>query len=462
MSGKRVVVVGGGISGLSTAWFLHQAGFSVQVLESRERVGGSILTSRIAASEGSNESYLIEHGPNSTLQKPGNAEDALGRLIDAMGLESQLLEANPLAARRFIYKGGKLQALPTSPPAFIKTPVFSLMAKLRLLLEPFIGRAEQEESIAEFVTRRLGKEFLDYAIEPFISGVYAGDPKKLSVRAAVAKIYALEKEHGSLIRGAMAMGKVHKASGMPKGRMISFTEGMEMLPRTVAEKLPANTVQTSTKVKGISQDQGVWTILWQRGEEHHSSEADYLVLSTPAQVTAQLVRPLSTEAAGLLEGIQYAPIESVALGYPREDVAHPLDGFGFLIPRREGVKTLGGLFSSTLFPGRSPEGKVLLTCFIGGTTNPAMADADDQAVVTQVDRDMVDCLGIQKGAEFVHLTRYKAAIAQYELGHLDRVAGVDRALEGYKGLYLRANWRDGVSVADCVRNGEKTAQTIFL
>ncbi|MEG3641147.1 protoporphyrinogen oxidase [Magnetococcus sp. PR-3] len=450
-----ILIIGGGISGLSTAWFLHKAGHKVVILESRDRVGGNILTSHTP------EGYLIEHGPNSTLQKPGDAEDALGRIIEDMGLESRLLEANPLAARRFVMKGGQLHVLPTSPPGFLKTPLFPFMAKLRLGLEPFIGKGTKEETIAEFVTRRLGKAFLDYAIEPFVSGVYAGDPKQLSVRAAVAKIYALEEKYGSLIKGAFAMGKIRKAAGMPRGRMISFDKGMEVLPAAIAEKLPDGCVETSAEVTALTSVGDQWQVQWTRDGKSQTLTASQVVLATPAQVTAKLLRPMSTEAADLLEGIRYAPVDSVALGYETKDVAHPLDGFGFLIPRNEKVTTLGGLFSTTLFPGRGPEGKALMTCFIGGMTNPGIAEWSEEDVAKQVDQDMMAALGIKQGAEYVHMTRYKTAIAQYELGHLQRVGEIDEALKPLKGLHLRANWRDGVSVSDCVLNGEKSAQRVL-
>ncbi|ABK42556.1 protoporphyrinogen oxidase [Magnetococcus marinus MC-1] len=459
MTKNPILIIGGGISGLSTAWFLHKKGEKVILLESRDRVGGNIRTSR------NPEGYLIEHGPNSTLQKPGDEEDALGRIITDMALESELQEANPLAARRFVMKGGQLHVLPTSPPGFIKTPLFSLSAKLRLCLEPFIGKSEQEESIAQFVIRRLGQEFLDYAIEPFVSGVYAGDPKQLSVRAAVAKIYALEAKYGSLIKGAIALGKIRKAAGMPRGRMISFETGMETLPATIANRLPHQSIHTNAQVTALCQHGAAWQVSWQQGGQHggepHSIIASQVVLATPASVSAQLLRPLSPQAADLLESIRYAPVDSVALGYAKQDINHSLDGFGFLIPRKEQVTTLGGLFSTTLFPGRAPQDKALLTCFIGGMTNPSITQWSEEKVVTQVDQDMMAALGIQHGAEYVHLTRYTHAIAQYEQGHLQRVGDIDRALAGYKGLHLRANWRDGVSVSDCVLNGEKSAQKIL-
>lgn len=455
MNKPNVVIIGGGISGLSVAWFLHSRGIPVQVLESRAKPGGTLRTS-------SQKGFCIEHGPNSTLQKPGHPEDALGRLIEDLHLASRLRVANPSAERRYVLRDGLLKRLPSSPPAFFLSSFFSWKSKGLLLTEPFIGRAAKEESIAAFVRRRLGAEFLDYLIEPFVSGVYAGDPETLSVQAAVAKIYALERDHGSLIRGALHQGRVLKGAGMPKGRMISFDRGMAVLPETLSASLPPGTVRTHFKVTGLEpMEHGQWQI---RGEDldgrKETVQAKTVVLSVPAPVAANLLTPFATSAAQSLRAIPYAPIASVAMGYHRSRVRHPLDGFGFLVPRREKIPLLGTLFSSTLFSDRAAEEKVLLTAFIGGAMNPGILELSDQALVGQVESDLAYCLKSEIPADFVHLTRYSAAIPQYTMGHLERVRQVDTGLVDFPTLYLRANWRDGVSVADCVRHGERLAESI--
>ncbi|MEO5365263.1 MAG: protoporphyrinogen oxidase [Magnetococcus sp. WYHC-3] len=447
-------VVGAGLSGLSTAWFAQQRGFSLRVIESRPQVGGTILTERLPGHR------LVERGPNSTLQKPGDADDALGRLITALGLEGELLEAAPAARYRFVLRHGRLCALPTSPPGFVSSPLFSPAAKLRLLLEPFIGRAAREESVAEFVRRRLGQEFLDYAIEPFISGVYAGDPRQLSVRAAVARIHALEVRHGSLIRGALAQGKAHRQSGLPRGRMISFRQGMDTLPRRIAAALPEHCIVLHRAAARLEREDGGWRVL--DGEGEILARGRFLVLAVPAPVAAGLLRDLAPAAAQALEEIPYAPIHSAGLGFRRDHVTHALDGFGFLVPRREGVRLLGGLFSSTLFPGRAPEGEVLITAFLGGTQDPQAVTLDDGAVLAAMLRDLDRCLGLSGSPEFTLLTRYTRAIPQYTLGHQQRVATVDAAVAGLPGLLTRCNWRDGISVADCVRAAEKTAADLVV
>ncbi|MBF0624730.1 MAG: protoporphyrinogen oxidase [Magnetococcales bacterium] len=446
----QAVVVGGGISGLATAWFLQQKGWGVTVLESRTRPGGSILTSRA-------QDHLVEHGPNSTLQKPGHAEDGLGRLLVGLGLESRLRVANSQAQRRYVLKGGRLVPLPGSPPAFLASPLFSWFAKLRLLAEPFIGRAREEESIAAFVRRRLGPAFLHDAVEPFVSGVYAGNPETLSVRAAVPKIYALERDHGSLIRGAIALGKARKGAGLPAGRLVSFDEGMDVLPATIAQRLPAGAVRTGVEVVRLERSAAGWGVHWQGEGGTGRESAATVILAVPAPEAARLLHPLAPEAAHLLAEIPYAPVASVALGLARELVDHPLDGFGFLAPRREKLRTLGALFSSTLFDNRAPEGRVLLTAFIGGTTDPTVLELADASLVARVEGDLHQTLGFRGWADFVRLTRYSQAIPQYTLGHLERLERLERAMAPLKGLHLRANWRDGISVADCVRQAELLA-----
>jgi len=447
------VIVGAGISGLSAAWFLHRKGLSLRVLEAGSRVGGVIDTQFT-------DGFLIERGPNSTMQKPGAPDDALGRIVAQLGLADRLLEAAPAARKRFVMRNRQLMALPGSPAEGIATKLFSWPAKLRLLAEPFIGRGRKEESIAEFVTRRLGREFLDYAIAPFISGVYAGDPAALSVQAAVAKIYALERDHGSLIRGAIAMRKLGRGAGMPAGRLVSFDNGMATLPAAIAESLPAGLVETESRVEAVMRDGDEWRIRYTGPGGARETTARNLVLATPAGPTAKLLEPLAPKAAELLRAIPYAPIVSAGLGYERKQVGHPLDGFGFLVPRVEGVRLLGGLFSSTLFPGRAPDGRVLVTAFIGGALDPAAVALDEDAVAGQIHSDLAAALAIDGGPVLTRLSRYQAAIPQYTIGHLDRVTGIDEQIGALPGLHLCASWRGGVAVGDCIRNAEKLAKSL--
>lgn len=441
-----ILIIGAGISGLATAWFLRERGHQVQVLEAASEPGGCLRT---LARDG----FLIEAGPNSTLSKGG----AFDELVRGVGLAADQIEGNPLAKRRFVVKGGAPLALPGSPIAFLRTPLFSARGKLRLLAEPFIGRAEDEESVAQFVRRRLGQEFLDWAIDPFVSGVYAGDPEKLSARAATAKVYALEAEHGSLIKGALARALRGKASGpQPRGKLVSFRGGMQALAHAVAAAL-GDAVRLNAGAESLARlPDGRWQVRAGRA----AYEAERIVIAVGAEQAAQLLTPLDAAPATELRAIHYPPVMSVALGFSRQQVRHPLDGFGMLIPRREQRTTLGALFSSTLFPGRAPDGRVLLTAFIGGARNAAVAGLDDGAIVGAVLADLRALLGVDGEPVFTLVNRWPRAIPQYELGHLARIERIDAALARFPGLHTRANWRDGISVADCVTNAQRFAASL--
>lgn len=441
------IVVGAGISGLSLAWHLQQRGARVRIVEARDQAGGTLRSVHI-------HGYLIEEGPNSTLDN----DPEIGRLIRGCGLEGERIEADPAAQRRYVVKGGRLVALPGSPLDFARTGLFSTRAKLRLLGEVFIRRGQGEESIADFVRRRLGPEFLDWAIDPFISGVYAGDPGRLSVQAATPKIYALEAQHGSLIRGAAArLFLKHQLSGpAPRGRLISFRKGMQALPERLAAAL-GDRLSLSSPITGVDRLDGRWRV---RPEGSAALETRRLVLAVPAYVAAALLGPTDPGLAQELEAIHYPPVASVALGLRRDQVDHPLDGFGCLIPRREGIETLGAIFSSTLFPGRAPEGTVLLTCFIGGARNPAIRGWSEPELVERVIADLRPLLRISGAPQLARVTRWDRAIPQYELGHLERLARIDARLEALPGLHLRANWRDGISVGDCISNSAELAAAL--
>jgi oxygen-dependent protoporphyrinogen oxidase len=443
----ETLVIGAGISGLSTAFFLRQRGRDVAVIEAAPRAGGNVCTLE-------HEGYRLEAGPNTLLDN----HPAIRALIDGLGLREAVREANREAKRRYVVRDGRAVPLPGSPPAFLSTPLFSLKGKLRLLAEPFIKPADHEESVAAFVRRRLGQEFLDWAIDPFVSGVYAGDPERLSVRAATAKVYALEREHGSLIKGALkkawAARKAEVQTG-PVGSMLSFEQGLGQLTEALAAAL-AERLFLSAPATGLRPVTGGWQV----DTPHEVFMARQVVLALPAAVVADLLEPHVGEAVNALREIPYPPVASVALGFRREDVAHPLDGFGVLIPSRERRTTLGALFSSTLFEGRAPEGHVVLTAFIGGRRHEEVGAWSDTQVVERVLDDLGPILGFRASPVMTHISRWPRAIPQYELGHLERLAVLDKALSGLPGLWTRANWRDGVAVSDCIRNAWGLAERL--
>lgn len=439
------IVVGAGISGLATAWYLSQRGADVLLLEADGEPGGCLRTLE-------RDGFRVDAGANSTLDK----QEGLAALVRELGLEEELLEANPAAKRRYIVKNGELLALPSGPGGFITTPIFSPWAKLRLMLEPVFRRARHEESIAEFVRRRLGREFLDWAIDPFVSGVYAGDPRRLSVRAATAKIYALEKEYGSLILGAVGRLLQRRTSGpMPAGRLVGFRGGMQALPRAIVARL-GERVHLGEAVTALRREGELWRVSTGAGEY----QARHVVLALPAYACAQLLRPQARAMAEELEAIAYPPVATVALGFERSQVDHPLDGFGALIPRKLGIETLGVLFSSTLFPQRAPEGKVLLTSFLGGAQNPGVAARSEAEMARRVLEDLRPLLGIRGEPVFEAVNLWPRAIPQYELGHLDRLQRIERARAALPGLHFRSNWREGISVGDCINAARRLAEVL--
>lgn len=441
MSAERldVVIVGGGISGLTTAFHLKRGGLRVAVLEASERVGGAMETF-------SDGPWRFEMGPNTVLENnPG-----VGRLIEESGLEGEKITASPTAKRRYLYKGGALIPLPSGPVGFLKTPLFPASAKLRLLKEPWIGRPENgtEESIAQFVRRRLGQAFLDYAVGPFVSGVYAGDPERLSVRWAVPKIYSLEAEHGSLIRGAFARRK----GPAPGGAMISFREGLEELPRKLAREI--GDVRTGVLARRIVPVDGGFRV----GTGEGSVEADRVVLAVPADAAARLLEEATSGKSLLFDEIAYAPVAIVSLGFRRADVGHPLSGFGFLSPRKEGLHVLGCLFPSEIFPARAPEGHVALAAFVGGRTSPEIVGWSDEKILETVLSELRGPLGLTGEPVFKMVRRWRRAIPQYEIGHgrfVERAREIERELPG---LRIGGNFVGGVSVPDCIKNGTALAE----
>ncbi|RDE24079.1 protoporphyrinogen oxidase [Motiliproteus coralliicola] len=442
---RSFVILGAGISGLTTAWFLKQQGHQVTLLEARDQAGGNLRTLH-------RDGFLIERGPNSTL----NNRPALDLLFQSLGINP--IEANKTSKKRFVLRDGQIHPLPMGPGAFISTPLFKAAGKWRLLLEPFIGRADHEESVAEFVQRRLGREFLDYAINPFVSGVYAGDPDRLSVRAATAKVYALEEQYRSMFIGMIAKTLAGKHSGGagPSGSMISFDRGMQQLADCLADAF-GESLHTGVSVDRIERlDDG----RWQAGAGERSWQGDELIMTLPAAVCEQLLTPLTGGLDDQLATIEYPHVASVSLGFNKDQIDHPLDGFGFLIPRCTGVETLGVLFPSSIFPNRAPDNSHLLTCFIGGSLNPEIDSVDDERVVQRVLDDIRPLLGVCGEPSLVEVSRWPAAIPQYQMGHLQRLEAVEAKLSGYSGLHLRANWRDGISVADCVQNGYELAQKL--
>jgi oxygen-dependent protoporphyrinogen oxidase len=450
---NSIGIIGGGVTGLTTAFRLKDKGLPVTLYEASSRVGGPVQSVR-------KDGYLTEFGPNTMLE----TSEAVSSLVRDLGLESHKMYANKIAKKRFIVRNGKPVALPSSPPGFISSPLFSLGAKLRLIREPFTSKAgySQEETVAEFVTRRLGKEFLDYAIDPFVAGVYAGSPEKLSLPHAFPKLHSLEKKYGSLIRGQIKGKKERKKNGeiaKDRAKMFSFDEGLQALIDKLSHKLEAE-IKVNTPVSKIEQTAGGWNVYYRDNGTEYINTHSSLVLTLPAYKIAELEHNLDTDLSSLRE-IYYPPVASIALGFKKDDIGHPLDGFGMLIPKKENFHILGTLFSSTLFPNRTPKGYALLTSYIGGSRQPELAVLPENDLVNIVVEDLQQLLSIRSKPVFTHHVLFKKAIPQYNIGYgkyLDLLTSLEQKAQG---LYIAGNFRNGISLSDCIANADKLAGKIF-
>jgi len=455
-SGRRVVVVGGGISGLTTGFWLDKNGVRATVLEQEDYPGGTIRTERT-------EGFLMDLGANSALE----TTPLIGQLLEETHLKDEQCYANEVSNRRYVLRDGRLSRLPMSPPAFIRTKLFSPKAKLRLLAEPFIGRSNnaRDESVAQFVIRRLGQEFLDYAINPFVAGVYAGDPERLSVRSAFPKLYGLEEKYGSLIRGFIGGRKERKKQAeisKQSARLFSFKQGMETLPRALAREL-RDRVMLKSRVVGLrTEDSGSrYLIDVERGGGAFTLEAEAVVLAIPAYAAAALIEPLDRQTAQVLKDIDYPPVAVVFTGFKSEKLRHPLDGFGFLVPAKEKRHILGTIWSSTIFPNRAPEGYAALTTFVGGARQPELAGKSDDHLLNLVLKDLTTILGLEGKPDFVRIVRWSRAIPQYSLGYWKVTQSIDQLEAQFPGLYICSNYRGGIAVGDCIMNAAKTVQRIL-
>ena len=428
---RDVVVIGSGISGLSTAFRLKKLGYDVVVYEKDDEIGGNIKT----LSEGG---YTFELGPQTVL-----ADEEVMEFLKEVGAEP--IVANPSSKNRYIYKRGKLIPLPLSPISFLFSPLLSLSAKLKVLREPWAPPpVKNEESVADFVRRRLGQEFLDYVVAPFVSGVYAGDPEALSVRYATRKVYALEQEFGSLIKGALK-----KKSLGPKGRLISFEGGLFTLIEKLAEGLE---VKKENVVLRIRRKEDRFVLDTREGKV----ETRALVVSSPAYTASYLLKDLSWSASLEFDKIDYVPVVVVNVGVKKGNVP---EGFGVLIPRKEGKRILGVIFSSKLFPGKAPEGRELLTIYLGGATDREIIELSEENILDLVEKELKEVLGVE-GIEFSHVKKWKRAIPQYTLGYGKYLDLAKEMEEVHQGLFLTGNYLSGISVADCVRFSKETAQRV--
>jgi oxygen-dependent protoporphyrinogen oxidase len=434
---KYAAVIGGGISGLTTAFLLKRKGVDVTVFEACDKVGGNVQTL-------TRDGYTIEQGPNSLIRSPRLIE-----LIKLLGIEDKVLPASPSAKKRYILSGGKLEAM--GPKSFVNG-YFSLKTIFGLLREPFVSsRSPEHESVTDFVTRRISREFLDKAIDPFVSGVYAGDPADLSMRSAFPKLYEMERDHGSLIRGSLARKKDKADPDFP--RTFSFRGGLKTWIEALSSGI-GDRIKVSAPVSNIKdRDDGRFGV---SGHEY-----DAVVIAAPSFAAADLIRERDPALAQMLNEVNYPQLAVVILGFKTGQIRKTLDGFGFLIASSEKRPILGTLFHSAVFPERAPDGHQLLVTFVGGVrSGDKLAAASDDELQTTVMEQLDDILGVRGTPEFVHIKRWERAIPQYRVGYEDVTQACSEFEEKHPGLYICSNFYRGISMGDCVKNAFDTADRI--
>jgi oxygen-dependent protoporphyrinogen oxidase len=447
----EIVVAGGGISGLAAALALHEAGRDVLLLEAASRYGGVIRTDTV-------DGFVIEAGPDSILAQKA---DGLA-LCRAVGLEDRLIPTSPETRTIFVLKGGRLHplpegmmlAVPTRPGPFLKSRLFSWPGKLRMGLDLVLPRrrATSDESIASFVRRRFGEEAAERLGEPLMAGIHAGDPERLSMRATFPRFVDLEARHRSLIRGLWASARA--APPASASAFYSLAGGLGELVQALVERLPPDRRRGGAAVTSLTRGEAGWAVGLADGT---SVSARAVVLATPAHAAARLLGPLSAEAAGLLQSVPFASSATVALGYARQDVAHPLDGYGLLVPRGEGLRCTACTFVSSKFAGRAPEGHVLLRAFLGGTRDPDVLSLDDAEMVALVRREMGPVLGLGGMPVVARVYRWPHGTPQMEIGHLERMARLDAVLRDVPGMFLTGAGLRGTGLPDSIADGQRTA-----
>ncbi len=453
-------MVGAGAAGLAAAYRALRLGRRVAVYEAAERAGGVVRTERRAG-------YLAEWGPNSLAAPPAGVT----ALITELGLDADRVEASPAARRRYVVRRGRPVPLPLSPWALLRSPLFSWRGKLRIAREPFVpvaGDPEAEESVADFVRRRFGAEAVDYAAAPLVSGIYAGDPEALSAREALPRLVALERTYGSVIKGASRTASARKAAAregragsrsrdasraeasgaaVPGAGLFTFREGLQQIPDALARALGPS-LRLATPVRAIRRLESGWGVVTDRGTEVH----DAVVLAVPAYAIAALPIECRGPGLGALGEIPHPPVAVLVLGFRRNDVAHPLDGFGLLAPPVERRRILGVVFSSSLFPGRAPEGHVTLAAFVGGALGPPVP-GDPDLLEAWVLEELAALLGVRGRPTFRHCTVWPRAIPQYVMGYARYREVMDAFERENPGLLLAGGYRRGVSLGDTLECG---------
>lgn len=472
---KRVVIIGGGIAGLSAAWSLreHRAPgmpeFEIVLLEKNDRLGGNIRTEKV-------DGFLIEGGPDCFLsEKPWAME-----LCKRVGLGDKLLPTNEKNRKTFVLSGGRLHVLPEGVILMVPTKILPLATssliswpgKIRMALELFIPKKKdnKDESLGEFVRRRLGQEALDKIAEPLVAGVHAGDPETMSVRASFPKFVQLEEESGSLIRGMikkmahMRKGRGGAPSGGDKKKVTMFMtlkDGLSEFIDTLSSRVE-NTKNTKiikgAAVSGISRGAENYTVTLEGGR---TIDADAVIVAAPAWAASSIVKGIDTELSGKLLSIPYVSTATVSIAFRKKDVKHPLNGFGFVVPKIEKRKIMAATWTSVKFSYRAPDDSVLIRCFVGGSKNAELVVLSDAEIINMVRQELKDIMGIDAEPVLCRVYKWRNSMPQYTIGHEERIAWIEERLSRHPGLYLTGSAYHGIGISDSVRYGEIVAKKVL-
>lgn len=453
MKNPEIIIIGAGLTGLSLGYYLRKAGKSFIIIEKAGKTGGVIETVE-------ENGFIFEKGPNTGVLS--TMEIAL--LFEELRSRCTLETADPSAKKRYILKNGKWEPLPSGPISAIKTPLFSLSDKFRILGEPFRKKGDDpDESVADLVLRRLGKSYLDYAVNPFISGIYAGDPGKLVTRYALPKLYALEQNYGSFIGGAIAKSREKKSENEKKATREVFSAhgGLSSLTKALADAAGYENIRTGCRNVIVSPDKEGFKVLIEDSSATMTTLHSSRVITTTGAYTLPGLLPfVPAERMQKISSLRYAGVVQASVGYENWTGAR-LDAFGGLVPATEKRKILGILFPSAIFPGRAPAGGALLSVFMGGVNNMNMPGKDDEEITGIVLQEIAATMGSKNQPDLLRINRYSHAIPQYDKSTGERLEAIDYIQNEFPGLILAGNIRDGIGMADRVRQAASVANSLI-
>lgn len=440
----ETLVIGGGISGLASAWHIAASGQPVEIWEATGQAGGKITTEN-------NDGYTTEQAASMVL----NFRPEVSDFLQASGLDNHKLLRTPTSKRYLIHQG-MLQEMPMKFGGMLFSPLWTLRGKLRLILEPFIlSRAAENESVADFIRRRLGNEMLDKALSAYISGTLASDPEQADALSVLPHLTALEHRYGSLTAGAISRRVLNKKrASVTEG--FSFRGGMSTLVNELSQQL-GGCLKTGHETVHIEPANDGWLVTARTPDGEKQCHTRKLVLSTPAATAAQLLKPHNSALSELLDSIEYAPVSVVHLGYKKTDIRHQTDGTGFLTPWREKLMLNGSMWMHSLFENRAPQGQVLLSNYLGGARHPQIAHWSDRQRIDLAHRELKCLLGIRSTPEWFRVNHHARALPLYH-GHYTRhQQAISQALRSSPGLHLQANYLGGVSVRDRILCAQQLA-----